>query len=223
MAIQRVYIVRHGETEWALSGRHTGRTDIALTARGENRARALVGRFRDVRFSHVFVSPRLRAQRTCELAGLGGSAVIDPDLAEWDYGDYEGLRSAEIRQVRPDWNMFRDGCPNGDSPSQIAARADRLIRRLREMEGNIALFSHGHFSRVFAARWINLPVFEAEHFLLDTASLGILDYEHQNPDLPVLGLWNEGPDTPARVYSGSEGKVPEAGLEPARPVTDPGF
>jgi broad specificity phosphatase PhoE len=195
MAIQRVYIIRHGETEWSMSGRHTGRTELALTPRGEDRARALAGRLRGVHFDHVLTSPRQRAQRTCELAGLGASAEIEPDLAEWDYGDYEGKRSAEILEARPGWNLFRDGCPHGEAPAQISARADRLIARLRAWEGTIALFSHGHFSRVFATRWIGQPVLVAQHLLLDTAGRGILDYEHHNSESPAIGLWNEGPDS----------------------------
>jgi probable phosphoglycerate mutase len=189
--LQRVYIIRHGETEWSRSGQHTGRSDIPLTARGEDRARALAGRLKGIGFSQVLTSPRQRARRTCELAGLGTTARIEPDLAEWDYGDYEGKISQEIYRERPDWNLFRDGCPNGESPSEISARADRLIARLRTMEGNIALFSHGHFSRVFAVRWIALPVLEARRFVLDTACLGIFDYEHQRIDQPVIALWNE--------------------------------
>jgi broad specificity phosphatase PhoE len=186
----RIYLIRHGETEWSLSGQHTGRTDIPLTARGEDGARKLGLRLREIHFNRVLTSPRQRARRTCELAGLGSVAEIEPDLAEWDYGDYEGERSAEIRKARPDWNLFRDGCPNGESPAQISGRADRLIARLRVLEGNVALFSHGHFGRVLAARWIGLPVIEAQCFLLDTASLNILGYEHDRVESPVIALWN---------------------------------
>jgi len=192
--LQRVFIVRHGETEWSMSGRHTGRSDIPLTARGEDRARAIGSRLRGVPFTRVLVSPRQRARRTCELAGLGLKAEVDQNLAEWDYGDYEGKTSVEIREERPDWNLFRDGAPGGEMPAQVSARADRLIAHLRTLEGNIALFTHGHFSRVLAARWIGLAVMEGQHFLLDTACLGILDYEHKRADAPVIGLWNEGPD-----------------------------
>ena len=189
--LQRIYIIRHGETEWSLSGNHTGVTDIPLTAQGEEKARALGKRLRGIKFSRVFSSPRQRAQRTCVLAGLIPPPVIDPDLAEWNYGNYEGKRTAEIVLTRPDWNLFRDGCPGGETPAQISARADRLIQRLRQLEGVIALFSHGHFGRVLAARWIALPVLEAQRFILDTASFGILDYEHKNPASPVIALWNE--------------------------------
>jgi broad specificity phosphatase PhoE len=186
----RIYLIRHGETEWSLSGQHTSRTDIPLTARGEDGARKLGLHLREIHFNRVLTSPRQRARRTCELAGLGSVAEIEPDLAEWDYGDYEGRRSAEIRAARPDWNLFRDGCPDGESPGQISDRADRLIARLRALEGNVALFSHGHFGRVLAARWIGLQVIEAQRFLLDTASLNILGYEHDRVESPVIALWN---------------------------------
>jgi len=187
---QRIYLIRHGETEWSLSGQHTGSTDIPLIARGEDAARNLGLRLREIPFARVLTSPRLRARRTCELAGLGPVAEIEPDLAEWDYGDYEGLLSAEILKGRPDWNIYRDGCPNGESPGQISARADRLIVRLRGLVGNVALFSHGHFGRVLAARWIGLPLGEAQRFQLDTASLGILSYERDRVESPVIALWN---------------------------------
>jgi len=190
--LPRIYLIRHGETEWSLSGQHTGRTDISLTAPGEDGARELGQRLRDIQFARVLTSPRQRARRTCELAGLGPVAEIEPDLAEWDYGDYEGQRSANILQARPDWNLFRDGCPRGETPAQISDRADRFIARLRVLEGNVALFSHGHFGRVLAARWIGLPVSEAQRFLLDTASLSILGYEPNHPEVPVIALWNAG-------------------------------
>ena len=186
----RIYLIRHGETEWSLSGQHTSRTDIPLTAHGEDGARKLGLRLRGIHFARVLTSPRQRARRTCELAGLGSVAEIEPDLTEWDYGDYEGLRSAEIRKARPDWNLFRDGCPNGESPGQISHRTDRLIARLRALDGNVALFSHGHFGRVMAARWIGLPVIEAQRFLLDTASLNILGYDYDRVESPVIALWN---------------------------------
>jgi len=188
----RIYLVRHGETEWSLSGQHTSRTDIPLTARGENAAQELGRRLREISFARVLTSPRQRARRTCELAGLGQAIELEPNLVEWDYGDYEGQRSADIRKARPDWNLFRDGCPNGETPAQVSDRANRLITRLRELDGNVALFSHGHFGRVLAARWIDLPVSEAGHFLLDTASLSILGYEHNHLESPVIALWNTG-------------------------------
>jgi probable phosphoglycerate mutase len=191
--LHRVFLARHGETDWSRSGRHTGRTDLALSAQGELNARLLAGPMAGVRFDRVLTSPRQRARRTCELAGLGAAAETEPDLAEWDYGDYEGLTSAEILQRNPGWRLFRDGCPGGESPQQVGARADRLIARLRAMEGEVALFTHGHFGRVLAARWIGLPVGDGERLLLDTAGLGILAFEHGNRDAPVLALWNAHP------------------------------
>ena len=188
----RIYLIRHGETEWSLASRHTGRTDIPLTEQGEQDARKLGERLRDLRFSQVFTSPRQRARRTCELAGLDPVAKIEPDLAEWDYGDYEGQHSVDIGQGRPDWILFRDGCPGGEMPAQVSDRADRLITRLRALDGNIALFSHGHFGCVLAARWIGLPVIEGQHFLLGTASLSLLGYEPSHPEVPLIELWNAG-------------------------------
>ncbi|WP_248767086.1 histidine phosphatase family protein [Pseudomonas sp. MWU12-2345] len=185
-----IYLMRHGETEWALSRQHTGRTDIPLTAHGEEEARTLAAQLRDIPFSHVLTSPLKRAQQTCALAGLGASAVIVPDLVEWDYGDYEGKRSVDILKQRPGWNLFRDGCPHGDSPEQIASRADRIIAQLKALDGNIALFSHGQFSSVLAMRWVGLPVVSAQHFPLDTASLSILTYDAHHPEVAVIARWN---------------------------------
>ena len=188
--LQRVYLVRHGETAWSLTGQHTGRTDIPLTDKGEGDARELAERLRGVSFSRVFTSPRKRARRTCELAALNKVAEIEPDLAEWDYGDYEGQRAGDIRKGRPDWNVFRDGCPNGESPAQVSKRADRLIARLRMLEGDLAIFSHGHFGRALAARWIGLQIEQAQRFLLSTASLSILGYGHNLAEEPAIVLWN---------------------------------
>jgi broad specificity phosphatase PhoE len=182
--------MRHGETAWSLSGQHTGRTDIPLTEQGEQDARKLAERLRAVKFRRVFSSPLQRAQRTCELAGLGKVGEIEPDLAEWDYGDYEGQRPADIRKARPDWNVFRDGCPGGESPVQVFERADQLIARLRMLAGNIALFSHGHFGRVLAARWIGLEIRQAQSLLLSTASISILGYEHNVTEVPAIVSWN---------------------------------
>jgi probable phosphoglycerate mutase len=188
-----LYLVRHGETEWSLSGQHTGRTDVPLTAHGEDQARELVPWLRDIHFARVLTSPRQRARRTCALAGLGARAEIEPDLQEWDYGDYEGKRSSDIRKQRPGWNAFQDGCPGGEMPVQIAARADRLIARLCTMDGKVALFSHGEFGLALAARWIGLPVIDGEHFLLATASLDILSYNPAHPEIRVIALWNASP------------------------------
>ena len=192
-APSRLFLIRHGETEWSLSGQHTGRTDIALTARGEEGARALEPFLRDIAFARVLASPRTRAQRTCALAGLAQSVAIEPDLAEWDYGDYEGLRSAEIHKERPGWNIFRDGCPGGESPADVSDRADRLIGRLRAQGGNTAGFTHGHFGRVLATRWIGLPVIEGQHFAISVASVGVLGFEPSHPDTMALELWNFSP------------------------------
>ena len=189
----RLYTIRHGETEWSLSGRHTGRADIPLTAQGEVEARQLEPYLHGIRFSAVMTSPRGRARRTCMLAGLGAGARIDQNLSEWDYGAYEGQRSVDIREARPDWNIFRDGCPGGESPEEISDRADRLIARLRPLQGNIALFSHGHFGLVLAARWIGLPVVQGQHFSLSTGSLSVLSNDPRHPEVPVIALWNFTP------------------------------
>ena len=186
----RLYLVRHGETAWSLSGQHTGRTDLPLTADGERESRELEERLRGIHFSQVLSSPRLRARQTCESAGLGQQEQIDADLAEWDYGDYESQRTSEIHELRPDWNIFQDGCPHGELPMQVADRADRLIVRLRKRDGNIALFTHGHFGAVLGVRWIGLPVIQAEHFTLASASLSILGEDPRRPGMPVLALWN---------------------------------
>ena len=189
----QLYLIRHGETEWSLSGQHTGKTEIPLTARGEEQARTLAPFLKAVTFSNVLTSPRLRARQTCDLAELGAQAKIEPDLAEWDYGDYEGRRSLDIRKDRPDWNLFTDGCPNGEAPQQASDRADRLIERLRTMSGPIALFSHGQFGAVLAARWIGLPVARAQNFPLGVASLSVLGYAAGYPEIPAITLWNGAP------------------------------
>ncbi len=186
----RLHLIRHGETEWSVSGQHTGRSDIALTARGEDEARTLAPRLQDIQFAHVLSSPLKRARQTCELSGLGAAAAINPELAEWDYGDYEGQRSADIRKQRPDWNLFRDGCPRGEMPAQVSDRADRLIATLLALDGNVALFSHGQFGCALAVRWIGLPLIEAQHFELGTASLSILGHHSHHPGVAVIALWN---------------------------------
>lgn len=183
-------LIRHGETEWAVTGQHTGRTDIPLTVRGVAQARELGQQLQNTEFSHLLTSPLKRARQTCDLVALDRTFACDPDLAEWDYGDYEGKTSAEIRQLRPGWDVFRDGCPHGESPAQVAARADRLIARLRRKTGNIALFSHGQFGAGLAARWIGLAVAEARHFPLDVASVSILACDSHHPEVPVIALWN---------------------------------
>lgn len=188
--LPEVYLARHGETAWSLSGRHTGRTDLPLTRRGEDNARKLRGRLEGIEFTEVLVSPLQRARRTCELAGFGGVARPTPDLMEWDYGDYEGRLTSDIRLERPGWYLFRDGCPGGESLEMVGARADRMIARLRGDGGHILLFGHGHFSRILAARWIGLSAGDASHLMLSTASLSILSYEHTLDD-PAILLWND--------------------------------
>jgi probable phosphoglycerate mutase len=186
-----IYLARHGETAWSLSGQHTGITDLPLTERGERNARQLGERLKGLTFAKVFTSPLQRATRTCGLAGFGAAAEADRDLMEWNYGEYEGRRTAEILAERPDWQLFRDGCPGGESPSEVGKRADRVVSRVRAVHGNVLLFSSGHFSRVFAARWLGLEPAAGKYFLLSTASLGMLAYEHNNPSEPVIRLWND--------------------------------
>jgi probable phosphoglycerate mutase len=184
------YLARHGETAWSLSGRHTGLTDIPLTERGESNARKLGERLRPLEFARVWTSPLQRAARTCDLAGLAATARIDPDLVEWNYGEYEGRRTVEILQERPGWQLFRDGCPGGESPADVGARADRVIERMRSVSGNVLVFSSGHFLRVLGARWLGLPPGAGRHFLLATASLSALGYEHDVGE-PVFRFWND--------------------------------
>ena len=189
-ALPIAYLARHGDTAWSLSGQHTGLTDLPLTPMGERNARRLGERLRGLAFAKVFTSPLHRAAHTCELAGFGAVAETEPDLVEWDYGDYEGRTSAEIRAAQPDWWLFRDGCPGGESPSQVVARADCVIARVRAIEGDVLLFSSGHLLRVLAARWLGLDATGAALLVLGTASLSALGYEH-NRDEPALRLWNE--------------------------------
>jgi probable phosphoglycerate mutase len=189
----RLYFIRHGETAWSITRQHTGRTDLPLTETGEAQARALSPWLLAIDFAHVLISPLQRARRTCILAGLGPAAIVEPDLAEWNYGDYEGKLSSDIRKQRPDWNAFKDGCPGGEMPGDISARADRLICHLCTLRGNIALFSHGEFAGVLAARWIGLPVSGGAHFSLDTASLSILAQNPNHPDVRAIALWNAVP------------------------------
>jgi probable phosphoglycerate mutase len=188
--LPEVYLARHGETAWTVSGRHTGRTDLPLTERGERNAVSLGARLRGMTFSRVLVSPLGRARRTCELAGYASGSQVVPDLTEWDYGSYEGRRTSEIREERPGWYLFRDGCPGGESVADVGARADRVIALLRGASGHALLFGHGHFFRVLAARWIGLPAEDARHLLLSTASLSVLSYEHTLDD-PAVRLWND--------------------------------
>jgi broad specificity phosphatase PhoE len=189
-ALPAIYLARHGETAWTLSGQHTGRTDLPLTESGERNGRALGTRLRGLALAKVFTSPLQRASKTCDLAGFSGSAEIDPDLMEWDYGRYEGRRTAEIHVERPDWQLFRDGCPGGESPAEIGARADRVVGRVRAVRGNVLLFSSAHFLRVFAARWLGLEPAGGRYLLLSTAALCVLGYEHDLTE-PAIRLWND--------------------------------
>ncbi|MDB6053082.1 MAG: putative phosphoglycerate mutase [Verrucomicrobiales bacterium] len=186
-----LYLIRHGETEWSLSGKHTSRTDIPLTVKGEAAARNLAARLKPIAFDVVLTSPRERARKTCELAGLSATARIEPLLTEWDYGDVEGLLTTEIIKSCPGWNLFRDGSPNGESPAQITQRADQLLSQLHSLKGNIALFTHGHFGAALATRWIALPVEKAQHFPLSTASISILSIDERHQNTPVITRWNE--------------------------------
>jgi len=186
----RLILVRHGETVWSVTGQHTGVTDLALTAHGEDEARALAPRLQTILFSRILTSPLLRARQTCQLAGIGANAQIEPDLVEWNYGDYEGKSSLDVQRSHGGWNVWRDGCPDGESPVDICTRADRLLARLRVLSGNVALFSHGQFGAALAARWIGLAVAEAQHLALGPASLSLLEYESGHPTVPVIGLWN---------------------------------
>ena len=190
-ALPIIYLARHGETPWSLTGQHTGLTDLPLTERGERNASRLQPRLKGLTFAKVFTSPLQRARRTCELAGFGTVAETDGDLLEWNYGEYEDRRTAEIRAERPDWQLFRDGCPGGESPAQVAARADRSVSRLRAVQGDVLLFSSGHFLRVLAVRWIGIELTaQARSFMLSTASLSALGYE-DSLSRPVIRLWNE--------------------------------
>jgi broad specificity phosphatase PhoE len=181
------FAIRHGETEWSLSGRHTGTTDIPLTDNGRRLAELLRPALSGRAFALVLVSPLQRARETCELAGVAATAVIEPDLAEWDYGKYEGLTPEQIHEQAPGWLIFRDGCPGGETPEQVGARADRVIARARAVEGDVALFAHGHVLRVLVARWLGLPAGAGQHFLLDTGTVNVLDYYR---GIPALKTWN---------------------------------
>jgi probable phosphoglycerate mutase len=184
-----VYLARHGETAWSLTGQHTGLTDLPLTAVGERNAEKLRDALKRVTFSRVFSSPLRRAWRTCELAGFRSTVEMLHDLVEWDYGEYEGRRTVEIHQERPDWQLFRDGCPGGESPQDVAERADRVVELVRSVSGNVLLFSSGHFLRMLAARWTEIDIFVARTLMLSTASLSILGYEHIA--VPAIRLWND--------------------------------
>ena len=185
-----IYLARHGETAWSITGQHTGRTDIPLTERGERNARRLGERLSGLTFAKVLTSPLQRARRTCELAGYADRCEVDPDLLEWNYGLYEGRTSADIHAETPGWQLFRDGCPGGESPQQVGARADRVVRKVRALKSDVLIFSSGHFLRVFAARWVGLEASGGRYFLLGTASLSALSYEHDLSQ-PVIRFWDD--------------------------------
>jgi len=185
-----IYLARHGETAWSLTGQHTGRTDLPLTERGERNARRLGKRLSGIVFTKVFTSPLQRAVHTCELAGFGAVAEVDPNLVEWNYGDYEGLRTIDIQAKRPGWQLFRDGCPGGESPAQVGKRADLTVSRLRECKGNALIFSSGHFLRVLAARWLGLEPAAGRYFMLKTAALSAIGYEN-DLSRPAIDFWDD--------------------------------
>ena len=185
-----LYLARHGETVWSLSGQHTGRTDLPLTDKGKENAARLRERLQDLKFAMVLTSPLQRAKVTCEIAGFGTQALIDPNLYEWDYGKYEGRRTVDIRKERPDWQLFRDGCPGGETLAQVAARADQVVARVRANGGDVLVFSSAHILRILTARWLGLDPTAAACFLLSTASVSVLTYEHDLAH-PAVQLWND--------------------------------
>jgi broad specificity phosphatase PhoE len=187
--LPKVYLARHGETEWTKTGQHTGRTDIPLTHQGEEDAKLIGLRVAHLKFEHVFTSPLQRAKRTSELAGF--AALVDPDLMEWDYGSYEGKKTSEIRQTNPGWQLLKHGAPNGETALQVAARADRVVAKLMGLSGNVLVFAHGHYLRVLAARWVGADVQFAAHLLLGTCSVSVLSFDHGKKDEPAIMLWND--------------------------------
>jgi probable phosphoglycerate mutase len=188
--LPKLYLARHGDTAWTDSHQHTGRTDLPLNERGEEHAHQLGERLRGFSFVGVFTSPLQRASKTCELAGFGAGAEVDPDLVEWDYGRYEGKLTTEILKERPGWDLFRDGCPDGESPADVAARADRFIARVQDLDGDVLAFSSGHMIRMIAARWLGLPPAAGRVFFCRPASVGVLGFEHDSREQPTLCLWN---------------------------------
>jgi broad specificity phosphatase PhoE len=186
-AANDVWLIRHGETEWSRRGRHTGITDLPLTDAGRRAAEALVPVLARESFVRVLTSPLERARETCQLAGLGDRAQVDPDLVEWNYGDYEGLTSAEIRDRAPGWLLFRDGAPGGERPDDVSRRVDRVIARARAAPGHVAIVAHGHLLRSLAARWLGWPVAAGQHFLLDTATVNVVSAYHE---APAIKRWN---------------------------------
>jgi len=188
--VEEIYLIRHGETAWSRGGRHTGRTDVPLTERGELQAKHVGALLGAIGFSQVLASPLQRARRTCELAGFGAAMRLEPNLSEWDYGRYEGLSSEQIRAQHADWDVFRDGCPGGESTAQMGARVDAVLLQLRAISGRVAVFSHGHFLRALAVRWIELPLLCGRHFGLSAGAVSMMGYEHQSINEPAIELWN---------------------------------
>jgi broad specificity phosphatase PhoE len=188
--LPKLYLARHGDTAWTDSGQHTGRTDLPLNERGQEHARQLGERLQGFSFACVFTSPLQRASKTCELAGFGAGAEIDHDLIEWDYGRFEGKRTSDVRKERPGWELYRHGCPDGETPRDVAARADRFLARVHGIAGNVLAFSSGHIIRMIAARWLGLPPAAGRFFFCDPASVGVLGFEHNSRDQPVIRLWN---------------------------------
>jgi len=184
---QKIYLIRHGETAWSRDGKHTGVTDVSLTDHGRQTARSLRPVLAREQFALVLTSPLQRARETCELAGFAKDSRVEPDLMEWNYGDYEGLTTKQIQSARPGWSVFHHGCPGGESPEQVTVRADHALAKVRAADGNVALFAHGHILRVIAARWVNQPPSFGEHLLLDTATLSVLGYYY---DTPAIKAWN---------------------------------
>ena len=188
--LPRIFLIRHGQTEWSVSGQHTGRTDVPMTPKGEDHARRLASVLDNIKFDTVLTSPLQRTRRTCELSGLADQAQNDPDLLEWDYGSFEGLTSEAIALKNPDWRLFRDGAPQGESIQEVATRTDRLMAKLETLSGNVALFSHGHLICALAMRWIGLPILAAEHLELSTSSISTIGYSEHHPDTRVISGWN---------------------------------
>jgi broad specificity phosphatase PhoE len=191
LEMPKLFLARHGDTAWTDSRQRTGRTDIPLNQAGEERARQLGVKLQRFCFACVFTSPLQRASKTCELAGFGAVARVDPDLVEWDYGQFEGMVLKQVLKKQPGWELYRDGCPDGESPEEVAARADRFVARARAIEGDVLAFSSGHIIRMIAARWLGLPPGNGRFFYCRPASVGVLGYEHKNRDEPIVGLWNQ--------------------------------
>lgn len=210
-----IYLARHGETAWTITGQHTGRTDLPLTERGELDARRLGGRLVGLTFAKVFTSPLRRAMRTCELAGFGSVAQVDPDLDEWDYGEYEGRLTRDILAEQRDWHLFHDGCPGGESPQQIAARATRVVERVRSVGGDVLVFSSGHFLRVLATCWLDIAPINAQSLMLSTTSLSVLGYEGSSSH-PAIQLWKDASHVPKSSEQPSIAQASLSQLEPAR-------